>query len=390
MLLLPTSVVGYLVRQPQFTAVAPHLGIQMAALQEELAPAGFIWGKTFLFDESGSAVPFTRKEARTSQERAVSQHTSDSGKVVEDDGLIGTPIGMGMHGEVRLCELSGYPKPVAVKVGLVAGAVALVREAHVLSIMSGVRGFPTLHSYQAAGPKASGGTLILELLGPSLKDVCSCSRGQRSLQSESMGQSLQLTTISGPMVLLVGRALVRLLRPLHRAGFVHNDVKPANILLGAGEAQLKRLSSVHLIDFGSCTRVPSHTAPLVSDEFNGWGASTRGHIGSLRFASVAADARDEDTSMHPADDIESLVYTLAYLATATLPWDGQPDALMTSTKRELLTNGTMAAALTDGVKCERTAAALRELYAEARRCRGSAAGVNYQTCVAILEDETSD
>jgi len=34
--------------------------------------------------------------------------------------------------------------------------------------------------------------------------------------------------------------------------FVHNDLKPANVLLGSGaELQPKPL---HLIDFGSCTR----------------------------------------------------------------------------------------------------------------------------------------
>ena len=91
--------------------------------------------------------------------------------------------------------------------------------------------------------------------------------------------------------------------------------------------------------------------------------------------------------MHPADDIESLVYTLTYLATARLPWDGQPAALMASAKRELLANGSMAAALTDGVSCATTAVALRELYAEARRCRGGAAGVDYKACVAILEED---
>jgi hypothetical protein len=74
-----------------------------------------------------------------------------------------------------------------------------------------------------------------------------------------------------------------------------------------------------------------------------------------------------------------------------LPWEGEPEAEIAATKRELLTStsSTAAAALTDGVECGTAAAALAALYEEVRRWQaerreGRAASVDYEACLAIL------
>ena len=146
-------------------------------------------------------------------------------------------VGEGTQSEVLLAELPGSRELVAVKLGLKHGAVA--REAPVLKAMAGTPGFPKLLHHEADGPLAPGGYLVMELLGPSLDDL---------RKGESLSES---PCLSGPTFLRVGRGVIGLLRELHLAGFVHNDVKPANVLLGKGaEVEPRRL---HLIDFGSCT-----------------------------------------------------------------------------------------------------------------------------------------
>ena len=154
---------------------------------------------------------------------------------------------------------------------------------------------------------------------------------------------------------------------------------------------------MHLTDFGSCTRAPTYSTSngaTSDDALLHEGAPARGPIGTLLFASVAADECDERscaTPTQPVDDIESLAYTLAFLAAGRLPWHSQPADAMASTKRELLLasgSGT-AAALTEGVGCAMATAALEALYAEVRRCQGeeeggSSASVDYETCLAAF------
>ena len=104
------------------------------------------------------------------------------------------------------------------------------------------------------------------------------------------------------------------------------------------------------------------------------------------FASLAAEDGGE-RPMRPVHDIESLAYTLAYLAASSLPWQGKPAALVVSMKRALLTSSDAAAALTDGVPCATSAAALQALWAEVRRCHTNARprpSVDYEACLVAL------
>ena len=218
----------------------------------------------------------------------------------------------------------------------------------------------------------------LQLLGPSLDDLW---------------QSKSRRPVSGQTLLRVGRGAIRALRQLHLAGFVHNDIKPANLLLGAGSSTLQP-TRLHLIDFGSCTRVQGHaTAPGACDGERGDAHESlpplaAGPIGTAMFASVAAD---EGGVTRPSDDIESLVYTLTYLAAGRLPWMGTSDDEAVAMKRDLLISDGDAAAADlchiDDIHCTTAVTALQALSAELRRYHeegGDEAAVDYEACLAAL------
>lgn len=281
--------------------------------------------------------------------------------------IIKERIGEGQQSEVLLGELPGADGPVAVKVGLKVKAID--REAVVLSVMSGVPGFPVMLHHEAAGISSGGGFLVLELLGPSLKE----------LQPPD-------SRLSNQTLLRVGRGILRNLRRLHDAGFVHNDVKPANILLGAGAGL--QPTKLHLIDFGSCTRADPDAAAAEGD------TDRLGPIGTPNFASIAAD--DPQRLLRPVDDVESLAYTLTYMAAGCLPWQGKADEVTASMKRDLLIGEGGAEALTADVQCEVAAAALQALWEEVRRCHGEdderadRANIDYDACLAALGAEAQD
>jgi len=252
-----------------------------------------------------------------------------------------------------------------------------------MSSLSGTPGFPTVLHYEPACEAALAGYLLMELLGPSLESL---------LERKGGGACVRL---GGPSLLCVGRGVVHLLRRLHLAGYVHNDVKPANLLLGRAETE--QPTRLHLIDFGSCSRVEGHVFPADDNNAPPYEPLAPGPIGTLRFASVAAEERSRP--MRPADDLESLVYTLTYLAAGSLPWQGQPAELAASMKQELLTGSDSAAAtqLTRDVRCATAAMALQALWLEVRRCHGddegegsAGADVDYEACVAALSGQPSE
>ena len=284
-----------------------------------------------------------------------------------DQLMIERCIGKGTQSEVLLGVLPDIGQ-VAVKVGIKKNAIA--REAPVLSAMSRFPCFPTVLHHEPDGELAAGGFLIVDVLGVSLQELW---------QSRSRRKCLD-----GETLLRLGRGILRPLRQLHEEGFVHNDLKPANLLLGPGpRAQPTRL---HLIDFGSCTQTEAHVRA------NGEVLPpSRGAIGTLSFASLAADDPSRGRLMRPADDVEGLVFTLAYLARGSLPWQGKPD-LAAVWKPGLLAGGSRgcswAAELIADIPCATATAALEALLAELRRCHADGAELSYDACLAALGGET--
>ncbi|MGW0706338.1 bifunctional serine/threonine-protein kinase/ABC transporter substrate-binding protein [Streptomyces sp. NPDC002643] len=109
---------------------------------------------------------------------------------------------------------------------------------------------------------------------------------------------------------VLGGRLAQALGEVHRAGLVHRDLKPGNVLLAA--------DGPRLIDFG-ITRAPEDTALTAT----GLVVGTPGYL-----APEQADGRDART-IGPASDIFSLGCVLAYAATGRPPFgEGPLDALL--------------------------------------------------------------
>ena len=120
-------------------------------------------------------------------------------------------------------------------------------------------------------------------------------------------------------VLMIGFQLLQRLKVLHSLGYVHGDIKPANIVFGKG----KKKNILYLIDFGitqkeSSLDISKHDASIYDMEnlkLNGTPlyASINLHLGWDK--------------VFKKDDLESFVYLLIYLTKGTLPWKTIPNNL---------------------------------------------------------------
>lgn len=101
---------------------------------------------------------------------------------------------------------------------------------------------------------------------------------------------------------LIG-TLSKLLCTLHGIGYVHNDIKPANVLMQVDDDNCMHFT---LIDFGCAT--PIHHKRNYTHSF----------LGTTRYASIRQMAMEWTTV--GSDDIESLLYMAMFLYYGTLPW----------------------------------------------------------------------
>ena len=170
-------------------------------------------------------------------------------------------------------------------------SLQLLKECKVYRALNGALGFSPVHYF---GEHNGANVLVLDLLSVSLEDHLS-----------TRGRPFTLKTI----LMVADQALARL-EFLHRKGFVHRDVKPANFVFGRKSGE----SVLHLIDFGLA--VPyrdQRTWELIPYNENQCIA------GTARYASINSHL---GIVAAPRDDLESLAYTLIYLAKMHLPWQG--------------------------------------------------------------------
>ena len=102
---------------------------------------------------------------------------------------------------------------------------------------------------------------------------------------------------------------LRRIEAIHRAQFVHNDIKPSNLLVGRSP---EHLSTMYLVDFGLARRYIDDNSMHIRRS-----QSQTSFAGTLYFAAWRAHY---GVTTARRDDLESFLYSLIWLATGTLPW----------------------------------------------------------------------
>lgn len=225
-------------------------------------------------------------------------------------------LGKGQFGTVFRGSSDNLLCEVAIKV-MPIGAISshqqsrLALEAAVLRATSGKRGFPMLyHSARQTVFGQPSDVLVMGLLGEPVETALKGDRKKR--------------------VLKIGRDIIECLRSLHAAGFIHNDIKPMNILFGRPGSD--READAHLLDFGMATCSVSASLCAADDvlEVDNFELAAGG--ATPLYASLA---QLEKRTTSPVDDIESLWYCLAYLEQGALPWQWEPKYRVTNIKKKL-------------------------------------------------------
>ncbi|TFK68559.1 kinase-like protein, partial [Pluteus cervinus] len=164
----------------------------------------------------------------------------------------------------------------------------LLHEACVLSICAGHPAFPTVHAW---GKSQYFEYLVMDFLGESLGELV---RRQKRINLRSS--------------LLLVPQMLDALQHLHSHNLIHRDTKPDNFLLGVGE----NAGRVHLIDFGLAQYIRDPLTNLHRPL-----KEKQGCIGTMWYASYNAHM---ELSLSRRDDLQSLVYSIAYMLRGSLPW----------------------------------------------------------------------
>ncbi|GLV38344.1 Casein kinase Ialpha [Carabus blaptoides fortunei] len=162
-------------------------------------------------------------------------------------------------------------------------------------------GFPEIYH---AGQEHGFNVLVMELLGPTLKKIFT-DRGKFSLKA----------------VLMLGDQLLLRLEQLHKIGYIHRDIKLANLIMGRGD----KCDQVYIIDIGLGKQYKYGNLHILHKK-------NQILVGNPAFASRRAHLKHE---ISRRDDLESLGFVFMYLLRGNLPWRGIPADTMAQKLRQI-------------------------------------------------------
>jgi serine/threonine protein kinase len=152
-----------------------------------------------------------------------------------------------------------------------------------------IKCIPTIYKYYET---TDYNMLVMQLLGKSLDTIF-----------EDCKKKLDIGT-----VMKVGIMIISHLEELHRAGFIHRDIKPNNFMFGLHD----NANKLYVMDFGL-----SKKWYVKGDHIQY--RTGRSMVGTARYASTNVHLGAESSRR---DDMESVGYMLIYLVKGSLPWQG--------------------------------------------------------------------
>lgn len=153
-----------------------------------------------------------------------------------------------------------------------------------------VIGFVNQHYY---GVSNGLNMLVVDLLGDNLEKKLEDCNGKFSLKT----------------VLMIFEQVMRRVEFIHGAKIIHRDIRPRNLLVGLGVES----RSIYLIDFGKGKKYMDSSGDHIKMK------EQKLPVGNVRYTSIQAD-KGHDQSRR--DDLEAVLYILAYFMTGKLPWKG--------------------------------------------------------------------
>lgn len=200
--------------------------------------------------------------------------------------VIDKELGKGSFGVVHKAWDNLKNQDAALKLSDKTHKVCYQMEVQVLSELSGKQGFPKLFW---KGEFKGQFAIAMELLG------------------DSLTSALKKRLFSTSEICEVGIQITQVLDTLHKSGFIHQDIKPCNILSG-----LKKKKLYNLIDFGMARsfidkKTKHHIPQITESAFKGNFVFCSNNI----LNGIQASRRD---------DIISLLLVLFFIIKRGLPW----------------------------------------------------------------------
>jgi len=224
------------------------------------------------------------------------------------------------------------------KVGENGESNSLLREFNVLDALKDDPCFPNVLHYgrqmlNSAPSPTDCNVMVMQLLGADLSTLWwDTTRGSRGFNAATC--------------LVLGVRMLELIEKLHDKGFIHRDIKPANFMMSGDGG--KGSGKLCLIDFGLSVPFEKEKKrekeKTTSNSSSIWGTK---FYGTILYASVNAHNGDAQSYR---DDLEALIYVLAYFMNGGLPWDegGKMDADIAARKKKAVVDSIVAGESPEG------------------------------------------